>query len=91
MNSQNPDLHGIASDNADVALLLIDMIHDLEFPEGDALLEHALPIAHSIVALKKRASLLNIPTIYVNDNFGRWQSNFYAQIEHCLRDGTRRI
>jgi nicotinamidase-related amidase len=25
----------------------------------------------------------------VNDNFGRWQSNFRAQIDHCLNDGVR--
>ena len=27
--------------------------------------------------------------VYVNDNFGRWRSNFNAQVEHCLRDGVR--
>ncbi len=27
--------------------------------------------------------------IYANDNFGRWQSNFNAQVEHCLHDGVR--
>ena len=25
----------------------------------------------------------------MNDNFGRWQSNFHTQVEHCLEDGVR--
>ncbi len=86
MRNRNEDLHGNAPDKADAALLLIDVINDLEFPEGEQLLRHALPMARNILALKKRARTLDIPTIYVNDNFGRWQSNFHTQIEHCLHD-----
>src|SRR5262249_40947722 len=26
--------------------------------------------------------------IYVNDNFGRWRSDFRAQVRHCLEDGV---
>jgi nicotinamidase-related amidase len=82
----NENLHGNAPDKSNAALLLIDVINDLEFPEGGELLRFALPMARSILALKKRAKALGIPVIYVNDNFGRWQSNFHAQIEHCLND-----
>ena len=28
-------------------------------------------------------------SIYVNDNFGRWRSDFNAQVEHCMNDGVR--
>src|SRR3954451_2562296 len=89
MAAKNQDLHGNAPDKADTALLLIDVINDLEFPEGDQLLRHALPMARRIVALKQRAREVGIPAIYVNDNFGRWQSNFHTQIEHCLNDEVR--
>ena len=89
MPAKNEDLHGNAPDKADVALLLIDVINDLEFPEGDQLLQHALPMAERIAALKRRAKAAGIPAIYVNDNFGRWQSDFNAQVEHCLHDGVR--
>jgi nicotinamidase-related amidase len=88
LGNRNEDLHGNVPDKASAALLLIDVINDLEFPEGKQLLRHALPMARSIVALKERARGLGIPAIYVNDNFGRWQSNFHAQIEHCLHDGV---
>jgi nicotinamidase-related amidase len=86
VRKRNEDLHGNAPDKADAALLLIDVINALDFPEGAELLRHARPMAERIVALKKRAKSLGIPAIYVNDNFGRWQSNFHAQVEHCLQD-----
>ena len=85
----NEDLHGSAPDNAEAALLLIDVINDLEFEGAESLLESALPMARRIAALKKRAKQAGIPVIYVNDNFGRWQSNFNKLLEHCLEDGVR--
>jgi nicotinamidase-related amidase len=27
--------------------------------------------------------------VYANDNFGRWRSDFSAQVRHCLEDGVR--
>ena len=89
MPAKNEDLHGNAPDKSDVALLLIDVINDLEFPEGDQLLRHALPMARLIAALKRRAKQEGIPVIYANANFGRWRSDFNAQVEHCLKDGVR--
>jgi nicotinamidase-related amidase len=88
-DDSNQDLHGNAPDKADVALLLIDVINDLEFPEGAQLLRHALPMARSIQSLKQRARKAGVPAIYVNDNFGRWRSDFNAQVDHCLHDGVR--
>jgi len=89
MGATSDDLHGAAPDNAAVALLLIDVINDLAFEGGEVLLRHALPMATQINALKRRAKQAGIPTIYVNDNFGRWQSNFDRLLAHCLRDGVR--
>jgi nicotinamidase-related amidase len=86
---KSEDLHGNAPDKCEVALLLIDVINDLEFPEGDQPLRFAFPAAKQIHALMQRARAAGIPVIYVNDNFGRWRSDFHAQVEHCLRDGVR--
>ena len=86
---RNPDLHGNAPDKAEVALLLIDVINDLEYPEGDQMLPHARHMAARLAVLKKRAKAAGVPVIYANDNFGRWRSDFSAQVEHCLRDGVR--
>ena len=85
----NEDLHGSAPDKANAALLLIDVINDLEFEGAESLLKYALPMAERIASLKKRATEAGIPIIYVNDNFGRWQSNFNKLLEHCLDEGVR--
>jgi len=84
MPGQPHDLHGNVPDNAPVALLLIDVINDLAFTHGRALLKYALPMAKKIAALKRRAKHAGIPSIYVNDNFGRWQSDFQQALRHCL-------
>jgi nicotinamidase-related amidase len=83
------DLHGNAPDKSKLAILLIDVINDLEFPEGEQLLRFALPMAQRIKILCEHARKAEIPIIYVNDNFGRWRSDFNAQVDHCLHDDVR--
>lgn len=83
------DLHGNVPDKSPVALLLIDVINDLDFDGGEDLLRHALPMAHKLAALKRRAAEAGIPTIYVNDNFGRWRSDFTTLVEHCIQEECR--
>jgi nicotinamidase-related amidase len=87
--AKNEDLHGNVPDKAAVALLLIDVINDLEFDSGEALLEHALPAARRLAELKRRAKDAGVPVVYVNDNFGRWQSDFKKLLKHCLEDDVR--
>lgn len=83
------NLNGSAPDSHHTALLLIDVVNDFEFPRGDELLEQALPIAPRIAELKRRAKAVGIPAVYVNENFGRWQSRFEQIVAECLRDGSR--
>jgi nicotinamidase-related amidase len=89
MPAKNEDLHGNVPDKSNVALLLIDVINDLEFESGAELLRHALPMAERIAALKRRAKEAGVPVVYVNDNFGKWQSDFKRILEHCLKDDVR--
>jgi nicotinamidase-related amidase len=70
-------------------LLLIDVINDLEFEGSEALVPQVLPMARRIAELKRRAKEAGIPVIYVNDNFGRWKSDFRRVVEHCLHDGVK--
>jgi nicotinamidase-related amidase len=88
MPAKNHDLHGNAPDKSPVALLLIDVINDLRFDTGRAILEFAMPMANAIQALRARADDAGVPVIYVNDNFGRWRSDFQHLIQHCLEDGV---
>jgi nicotinamidase-related amidase len=87
--ARNEDLHGNVPDTADVALVLIDVINDLEFPGGERLLAHARPMAERLAALKRRAKAADVPVIYVNDNFGRWRSDLRALVAHCLDNDVR--
>ena len=87
--SKPSDLHGNAPDSCPVALLIIDAINDLEFPGGAGMLPRAVRMARNIAALKRRATTLGIPTVYVNDNFGRWRSDFRRIVAHCLEDDVR--
>jgi nicotinamidase-related amidase len=88
MPAKNEDLHGNVPDKSEVALLIIDVINDLEFESGKQLLPYALTMAQNLAALKKKAKRLKIPVIYVNDNFGKWQSDFHKQLQHCLHDNV---
>ena len=87
--ANNEDLHGSVPESSSVVLLLIDVINDMEFEGSEPLVEQAVPMAHRIAELKRRAKKAGIPSIYVNDNFGRWQSDFRRVVEHVLEDGVR--
>ena len=89
MAKRNSDLHGNAPDNSAVVLLLIDVINDFEFEGGAQLLQHALPAAKRIAAFKQRCKQAGIPAVYVNDNFGKWRSDFKKLVSHCIDDDTR--
>jgi nicotinamidase-related amidase len=89
MPARNRDLHGNVPDQAPAALLLIDVINDLGFDGGDALLAEALPMAKRLAALAERARRARLPVVYVNDNFGKWRSDFSKLLDHCLHDGVR--
>ena len=83
------DLHGNVPDKSEVALLLIDVINDLEFEGGEELLGFALPMAQRIAELKTKLKSSGIPVVYVNDNFGKWRSDFNQIVSHCLNDDVR--
>ncbi|MDG3003370.1 cysteine hydrolase family protein [Paludisphaera mucosa] len=84
MSGKISDLHGFVPDKADGALLLIDVVNRFDFPDAEELLSQALPMADSLATLADRARAAGVPVIYVNDNFGRWRSDFASLVEHCL-------
>ena len=65
------------------ALLLIDVINDLAFDGSEALVAQAESMAAPLARLKRRATAAGVPTIYVNDNFGQWRSDFRRTVAHC--------
>jgi len=46
-------------------------------------------MAKNVRRLKQRARKARVPVIYVNDNFGKWRSDFRQQLGHVLEEGVR--
>jgi nicotinamidase-related amidase len=65
------------------ALLLIDVINDLDFSGAEPLIAAAEAMAPRLAQLAKRARTASVPVIYVNDNFGQWRSDFRQTVAHC--------
>jgi nicotinamidase-related amidase len=91
MAVRNRDLHGSAPDKSETALLMVDVINDLNFPEANQLLRYAPAMARRLAKLKARAKKARIPVVYVNDNFGRWRSDLRSLVEHCRKGKAREI
>jgi nicotinamidase-related amidase len=68
------------------ALLLVDVINDMAFPGSTRLVRQAVPMARRLARLKQRAHEAGVPAIYINDNFGKWRSDFRRLVSHCVHD-----
>lgn len=68
---------------AGTALLLIDVINDLAFEGSEPLVRQAEAMAPGLARLKRRAARAGVDVVYVNDNFGRWRSDFRQTVAHC--------
>jgi nicotinamidase-related amidase len=71
------------------ALLIIDMINLLDFPEADGLLRFAKPVAKNILQLKEKFYKKKLPVIYVNDNFDEWLSDWKTVYAKCSAPGAK--
>src|SRR5947199_5090436 len=91
MPARNRDLHGSAPDKSETALLIVDVINDLNFREAKQLMRYAPAMARNLARLKERAKRSGIPVVYVNDNFGRWRSDLQSLVEHCRSGKARKI
>jgi nicotinamidase-related amidase len=79
----------LAPDRADTALVILDLISDFAFDDGEAVARAALPVARRIAKLKARAKPAGIPVIYVNDALGRWRSDFPGLVRRCSAPDSR--
>jgi hypothetical protein len=52
MPTKNEDLHGAAPDKCEVALLLVDVINPLDFPDAGQLLRYVPAMTQKISRLK---------------------------------------
>lgn len=63
------------------ALLIIDMINDFKFQNGDMLLQHTIPIIQPIITLKNICKAKGYPIIYINDHYRLITTKF----SHCVK------
>ena len=66
------------------ALLILDMITDMEFMGAATMQREAEAAARTILKLRDAADEARLPVIYVNDNFGEWHSERYRLVERAL-------
>ena len=66
-------------------LLLVDFINPMQFDGAEELAPAAIEAATATAALKRRYRREGWSTIYVNDNFGQWRSNFHKLLTECRR------
>ena len=66
------------------ALIVIDMINSYDHPDADKLTKSVEETLPKMVDLVKRAADEDVTTIYVNDNFGAWNSNREELVEAAL-------
>lgn len=86
MKSDAANLSDDDETGCSLALLIIDMINGFEFPDSEPLRRRAEAMAGRVAALAARARQAGVPVIYVNDNFGRWRSDFRGVLEHVRAD-----
>ena len=73
------------------AVIVVDMINSYDHPDAEKLtqsVEKALP---QMVAVIERAADEDVTTIFVNDNFGAWNSNREELVEAALEGEYREL
>ncbi|WP_078392104.1 isochorismatase family cysteine hydrolase [Shouchella patagoniensis] len=63
------------------ALLIVDMINPFSFKHGEELFQQAERITSNIIQLKQHMKKQGSPVLYVNDNYGKWQSDFLNLVD----------
>ena len=71
------------------AVLVIDMISDFDFEDGDKLFANALRIAPQIFQIKQYAREHKIPFVFVNDSYGKWHRDLGSFIEAIRKSNKK--
>jgi nicotinamidase-related amidase len=73
------------------ALIVTDMINSYDHPDAEKLTKSVERTLPNMVDLVKRADAQGVLTIYVNDNFGSWNSNREQLVEEALAGPYREL
>jgi nicotinamidase-related amidase len=69
------------------ALLVVDMLNPYGHPEADRLAERVAGVLPAVRGLLDRAAEEEIPIVYINDNYGEWNSSA-AELAQKAVDGV---
>lgn len=64
-------------------LLLVDFINPLRFEGAEDIAQPALQAARMTTELKRQLTAQGATSIYANDNYGQWRSDFRQLTDHC--------
>jgi len=64
------DPNGLVPERSQSVLVILDLISDFEFEDGEKILRETLPVAQRTLKLKRRVKAAGIPVVYVNDAVG---------------------
>ncbi|MDH6220791.1 isochorismatase family cysteine hydrolase [Streptomyces pseudovenezuelae] len=67
------------------ALIVIDMINTYDHDDAVLLIPSVKASLPAVTRLLHRARRLDVPVIYVNDNFGQWRSHHGELVETALK------
>ena len=67
------------------ALVVIDMLNTYDFDGGDELAANVEKVVPNIRTLLDRARDEDVPVIYVNDNYGDWNSSVDELLDNALQ------
>ena len=73
------------------ALIVIDMLNAYEHEDADTLTRTVEQVVPKIAELIARAKDEDVPTIYVNDNFGAWTSDRHQLLDTALEGRYRHL
>jgi nicotinamidase-related amidase len=72
------------ADGGRTALLVIDMLNPYDHPDADQLAHSAAEAVPRIGELIERARSEDVPVVYVNDNYGDWNSSSEELAEKAI-------
>ena len=71
------------------AILIVDMISDFSFEGGEQMFDRAMAAAEKIADLKRRADEADVPVVFVNDNYGKWNEDFGTYVHNTMQASER--
>lgn len=68
------------------ALLIIDMLNDFKFPNGETLAAATKNIVSPILKIKEHFRSKDWPVIYINDHYQLWKADINLLVDHITNE-----